>query len=1027
MKPNFALNMTHEGIELLHRAPRGGWTSVGEVKLDDPGFRENLSFLRRTAVGLEGKGFCSKLILPLSEILYLDVTAPGPGETERRAQIMAALEGQTPYDVADLTFDWTGEGEVVRVAVVANETLDEAEVFAVEHRFNPVSFVGTSDPDAHPWEPYFGRTDFSYTIIDPDEDLRDDPADDAGKGKAAGTAAQGRAVSAGRAGSGASSPDEGDNIFAAGPDGGEAGEGEDGGKGENIFLAADEPDDEADEAPDARAGRPGTGGDPGGNPGGNTAREPLFSHSRGAAGGPRAPAGEGAAVAPVPTFSSRRQGSRDDLRTGSRPLDRVPHRIAIMPAETEAADDEAGQGAGQGASDGASDGGSQAAAKGAAGSDASARKSAPEGDRGDGPDTKGQPDGTPDEGTPKKGAQDKGAPDGPLVAGTGHGIAARDHIVPQGLPGMPKDRPASRGPALAGLLRETVTSLSVRLKGAMRRRLPERRPEGSGSESTGSGDGETAPGTEAASAGLGGLFPDRPDNRRGRALFLFVLVAVLVVGIGSVIYALLSPPGSEGNLPGMGQVGGKNGATPVLSSLTGADNADRRSPAEQGADRTDTRAPSAGVMDANGRSGDKRVLRPERGARAGASSTSGGVRVGRILPPRDNSPAADAPSGTVAATTAGAENDNRGDKGATPGTGIDKAQGEAPAIPVTRLSPQELADIRAAGLPPPTPEELAEGAEAAMTPEELQAAWKETGALQGVTEPLAPPANPERGDIFVAGTDRDLEANDAIILPDFRQGAGDFEPAPVPSPPPPGTSFALDARGLVTPTAAGVLNPDGVLVYAGKPKLAPPLRPRVARADLPDPLRRVLPRPRPAGLSAAADAISARERVNIARLRKFRPRARPLSAQQAVDAAVQSVSQLAVLTSFKPPRRPAGFSGIVRKARIKLASTRPANARAGAPAAQPLPGRLRVMPGANPTVARHSTVRGALNLNQLNLIGVYGTSDRRSALLRLPSGRYVKVRRGSRVAGGQVAAIGRDFIRYVKNGRNRMLKIPSRP
>lgn len=66
-------------------------------------------------------------------------------------------------------------------------------------------------------------------------------------------------------------------------------------------------------------------------------------------------------------------------------------------------------------------------------------------------------------------------------------------------------------------------------------------------------------------------------------------------------------------------------------------------------------------------------------------------------------------------------------------------------------------------------------------------------------------------------------------------------------------------------------------------------------------------------------------------------------------------------------------------------------------------------------------------MNQLNLIGVYGTSDRRSALLRLPGGRYVKVRRGSRVAGGQVAAIGRDFIRYVKNGRNRMLKIPSRP
>ncbi|NOX41787.1 MAG: hypothetical protein GXP05_15180 [Alphaproteobacteria bacterium] len=152
MKPNFALNLSHEGIILLHRSPRGAWTEVGDIALNDPSFRENLSFLRSTAVGLEGKGFGTKLIIPASQILYREVHAPGPGENERRAQILAALEGQTPYEVADLSIDWRSDGAMVHVAVVANETLDEAEEFAVEHRFNPISFVGHTHSNAQGWD-----------------------------------------------------------------------------------------------------------------------------------------------------------------------------------------------------------------------------------------------------------------------------------------------------------------------------------------------------------------------------------------------------------------------------------------------------------------------------------------------------------------------------------------------------------------------------------------------------------------------------------------------------------------------------------------------------------------------------------------------------------------------------------------------------------------------------------------------------------------------------------------------------------
>lgn len=65
-----------------------------------------------------------------------------------------------------------------------------------------------------------------------------------------------------------------------------------------------------------------------------------------------------------------------------------------------------------------------------------------------------------------------------------------------------------------------------------------------------------------------------------------------------------------------------------------------------------------------------------------------------------------------------------------------------------------------------------------------------------------------------------------------------------------------------------------------------------------------------------------------------------------------------------------------------------------------------------------------LNLARLNLIGVYGGNSDRRALIRLPSGRFVKVEVGDRLDGGRVASISDDELRYVKGGRNITLKMP---
>ena len=170
MKPAFALNLSPDGISLLHRTSRG-WLLVGAVALDDPDMPAALGYLRKTALGLAPRGFATKLILPASQILYTAIEAPGPDAANRRRQIARALEGRTPYAAEDLVFDWSGTGTRVNVAVVARETLEEAEAFAQEHRFNPVSFVAMPEDGTFAGEPFFGQTAKARSYIPEGERL----------------------------------------------------------------------------------------------------------------------------------------------------------------------------------------------------------------------------------------------------------------------------------------------------------------------------------------------------------------------------------------------------------------------------------------------------------------------------------------------------------------------------------------------------------------------------------------------------------------------------------------------------------------------------------------------------------------------------------------------------------------------------------------------------------------------------------------------------------------------------------------
>ena len=172
MKPNFALTLSFDGIGLLHRVP-GGWHMVGDVALDAPNLPAALAVLRRTAIQLDSAGLRSKLVIPNEQIRYLKLAAPAKG-SDMGAHVARALDGTTPYPVADLRFDWIVVGEDLHVAAVARDTLTEAEAFAAEHDFGPVSFVAIPEGDGFPGEPFFGLTDAADGLIAPgDRLLRD--------------------------------------------------------------------------------------------------------------------------------------------------------------------------------------------------------------------------------------------------------------------------------------------------------------------------------------------------------------------------------------------------------------------------------------------------------------------------------------------------------------------------------------------------------------------------------------------------------------------------------------------------------------------------------------------------------------------------------------------------------------------------------------------------------------------------------------------------------------------------------------
>ncbi|MEP3686937.1 MAG: hypothetical protein ABJN05_07565 [Sulfitobacter dubius] len=141
-----------------------------------------------------------------------------------------------------------------------------------------------------------------------------------------------------------------------------------------------------------------------------------------------------------------------------------------------------------------------------------------------------------------------------------------------------------------------------------------------------------------------------------------------------------------------------------------------------------------------------------------------------------------------------------------------------------------------------------------------------------------------------------------------------------------------------------------------------------------------------------------------------------VAAALAPPPAIQNATKQATTQSRRPDTRPRNFDRIVKRA---ARSPEPAQVASVAPkAVQPrFPSKT--------SVAKQATVKNAINLRDVNLIGVYGKPSNRRALIRLSNGRYQKVEVGDRIDGGRVSAIGDSELRYVRRGRNVVLRMPN--
>ncbi len=199
---------------------------------------------------------------------------------------------------------------------------------------------------------------------------------------------------------------------------------------------------------------------------------------------------------------------------------------------------------------------------------------------------------------------------------------------------------------------------------------------------------------------------------------------------------------------------------------------------------------------------------------------------------------------------------------------------------------------------------------------------------------------------------------------------------------------AIDAATTETPQLFALLE--------GQPSLLPRLRSGAEIAP-------TAPRIDPA--TAAANAL--------------RPRRRPQAIIDLPAPVDPMISGAAPASAERPRHRGANFAANAARI-IEISSSRP---RVSTPAVPTDPQTVNLPTSAS--VARSATIENAINLRKTNLLGIFGTADNRTALIRLSGGRNIRVQLGQSFSGWTVVAISENTVRIRKRNREEILRMPA--
>lgn len=972
MKPNFALSLSFEGIKLLHRAA-GGWREVGEVPVSADDLAGELAMLRKTAASLEPGGVRTKLLIPPSQIKYLTIDTAGLSETARREAAETALQDATPYEVAELAYDISIDGAKTHIAAVARETLAEAEAFATEHRFHPVSFVAVPGDAPYLGEPFFGTTIGAAALLEPEEAVEPDgiavvvvgaitpefvppqmtevtPVEDTEaepQDTAEHDAPEQTAVTLDPepttdepadaplvdADADADEPDLSplDNEPAEIDEKLESGE----------ALAAQTVEQEsdtqtADEAPVAQVPVPPQAKDPAetqkpSKAGPSAHSEPELEPTA----APKAPVVE--EKGPSAEQIAQNIAQNNDSGTPTEkpapapgPVD--PKRAAMLAAA-------------------AATGASQPTPK-PLPFKAAPRTSEP------------APAATPETGFSTRRIPAPAAPKSKTIGGA-HRIAVQ---TPK-----PDSISTTNAAKVAASAATTPATSTERTRGGF---LSRRKPN------NGAAKHNSVPAADAPAAGSEAermtVFGARKGDVGGKPRFLGLIMTVILLVFLAGVAAWAAVFLDDG-----------------IAGLIQKDKA-----------RATASAPENQI--------DPEIIRTPEGTDPAQSETTSDVQVASLDPV---------------------------------------------------LSAEETATVEGVLDPRPEPQVPV------ITEAEAAARYAVTGIWPlAPTTPLSDTGTVD-APVYRSGIDPISSASDALALPTPQEMDAGVQLAAAISPPPFGQRTDLDANGQIVPTEDGVVTPEGFTLFAASPPIKPPVtlarfaaEPTVTAPEATSAMAALRPKNRPSGLAERSERAQLGG-VSRGELAAFRPALRPQSvqerAQEAEDAALKAAEQeearaeaaaqsaaavaaanaalaasatpvaqapaaivgtrFATAQSRRPDTRPRNFTRIVKRAQRAAPQKKETRVAAVATVA---PRTVKPSLPSKASVARSATVKNAINLRKVNLIGIYGKPSSRRALVRLGNGRYQKVKVGDRIDGGRVAAISDTDLRYSKGGRNVVLKMP---